>query len=108
MSQNRLEHDEQRFATPTIEREVAGPRQQAGLLLWAPRSEELLWDLEREVASARREWVEERQAWWIAASYYETIVALVLRTFPSVLVLGTDEDRLLSRDGYEALQGRLL
>jgi hypothetical protein len=96
------------FATPTIEEGVPGPRNEKGLLLRAPRSEALLWDLEMEIVSARRKWIEERQAWWIAASYHETVVAVVLRSFPSVLVLGTDEDRLLSRDGHRALQGRLL
>ncbi|HUE96367.1 MAG TPA: hypothetical protein VMN39_06885 [Longimicrobiaceae bacterium] len=102
------ENDKQRFATPTIEQGVRGPRNEDGILLRAPGREELLWDLEAEVVSARRIWVEERQAWWIAASYFDTVVGLVLRSFPSVLVFGVDEDRLLSRDGSSALQGRLL
>ena len=102
------ETDEQRFATPSIERGVRGPRNEEGLLLRAPVREELVWDLEAEVVSARRFWLEERQAWWIAASYFDTVVAVVLRSFPSVLVFGADEDRLLSRDGFAALQGRLL
>ena len=46
-------------------------------------------------------------AWWIAASYLEPVVAIVLRSFSSVLVRGVNEDRLLSRDGIAALQGRL-
>jgi hypothetical protein len=98
----------QPFATPTIELGVPGPRNEKGLLLRAPHNEALLWDLEMEIVSARRKWIEERQAWWIAASYEATVVAVVLRSFPSVLVLGPDEDRLLSRDGLRALQGRLL
>ena len=103
-----IEKDEDRFTTPSIERGVQGRRNEEGILLRAPVREELVWDLEAEIVSARREWVEERQAWWIAASYFDTVVRLVLRSFPSVLVLGPDEDRLLSRDGLAALQGRLL
>jgi len=94
--------------TPVIEQGVRGPRNEEGFLLRAPYTEELVWDLDVEVSSARRSWVPERSAWWIASSYLDTVVAVVLRSHPSVLVLGTDEDRLLSRDGSEALQGRLL
>jgi hypothetical protein len=95
------------FGTPTIEAPVPGPRREDGFLLRAPPNEALTWDLEAEVVSARRAWIEERQAWWIAGSYQSTVVRLVLRTFPSVLVLGETEDRLISRDGIGALQGRL-
>lgn len=77
-------------------------------MLRAPAREELQWDLEAEVVSARRAWLPDRGAWWIATSYFDTVVAVVLRSFPSVLVLGDDEDRLLSRDGLSALQQRLL
>ena len=97
-----------RFETPTIEKGVRGPRSEEGIFLRAPRREELLWDLEAEVVTERRIWHEERQGWWIASSYLQTVVTLVLRSFPSVLVLDVDEDRLLSRDGQPALQGRLL
>jgi hypothetical protein len=100
--------DDRRFQTPIIEQGVVGPRNEAGLLLRAPRSETLAWDIEAEVVSARREWSDVEQGWWIATSYLETVVAVVLRSFPSVLVLGPEEDRLLSRDGVRALQGRLL
>ncbi|MEX2583470.1 MAG: hypothetical protein WD766_09350 [Gemmatimonadota bacterium] len=96
------------FGTPTIEVGVPGPRKDEGLLLRAPSSEELAWDLGAEIVSARLIWMEDRQAWWIAASYLETVVSIVLRSFPSVLVLGIEEDRLLSRDGLRAVQGRLL
>ena len=99
---------ETRFETPTIEKGVRGPRNEEGIFLRAHRREELLWDLEAEVVSARRVWDESRQGWWIAASYLETVVTLVLRSFPSVLILDEDEDRLLSRDGLSALQGRLM
>jgi hypothetical protein len=101
------DHD-QAFQTPTIEQGVPGPRQEDGLILRAPRRDELLWDLEMEVAAARRHWIPERDGWWIASSYMSTVISIVLRTFPSVLVLGTDEDRLHSRDGRAELQGRLL
>lgn len=95
------------FPTPSLEQAVPGPRGEPGLLLRAPLDETLVWDLESEIASARRVWIPEKQAWWIATSYLETVVAIVLRTFPSVLVFGTDEDRLISRDGLRVLQGRL-
>lgn len=97
-----------RFGTPTLEMGVAGPKGEKGLLLRAPAREELQWDLEAEVVSARCLWMQERGAWWIASSYFDTVVAVVLRSFPSVLVLGEEEDRLLSRDGLSALQQRLL
>lgn len=100
--------DQSRFATPSIEPGVQGPRSEEGFLLRAPQCEELKWDLETEVVSARRLWIEEREAWWIATSYLETVIALVLRSFPSVLVIGESEDRLVSRDGLLAMQGRLL
>jgi hypothetical protein len=98
-------NDDQPFQTPTIEQGVRGPRQEDGLILRAPRKDELLWDLEMEVAAARRLWIPEREGWWIASSYMSTVVSIVLRTFPSVLVLGPDEDRLHSRDGRAELQG---
>lgn len=97
-----------RFHTPTIEQGVSGPRGETGLLLRAPRSEALTWDLEMEVVAARRQWLAERNGWWIANPYLQTVIAIVLRTFPSVLVLGSDEDRLISRDGGDNVQGRLL
>lgn len=96
-----------RFVTPTIEQGVRGPRNEVGILLRAPYSETLAWDLEDGVVSARRLWIEEKHAWWIATSYLETVISVVLRTFPSVLVLGPETDRLISRDGRPALQGRL-
>ena len=95
------------FVTPSLEQAVPGPRGESGLLLRAPHDEALVWDLESEITAARRIWIPEKEAWWIATSYLDTVVALVLRTFPSVLVFGTDEDRLISRDGLQALQGRL-
>jgi hypothetical protein len=98
---------EHEFDTPSIELGVKGLNGQAGLLLRAPRSEALEWDLEAEIASPRRLWMEDRKAWWIAAPYYQTVVSIVLRTFPSVMVFGENEDRLLSRDGHPAEQGRL-
>lgn len=98
---------QQRFRTPTIEQGVRGPRGEEGLLLRAPPVETLVWDLAEEIVSARMEWVEKCQGWWIAGSYHETVVTVVLRSFPSVLLLGEGEDRLLSRDGLTALQERL-
>jgi len=98
----------QQFVTPTIEQGVRGHRNESGIFLRAPRTEELVWDLETEIVPARRYWDGERRGWWIASSYLATVIALVLRSYPSVLLLGSYEDRLISRDGTEALQGRLL
>lgn len=95
--------------TPVIECGVIGPHQQPGFLLRAPRLESLVWDLTSEIATTRQMWDDERDAWWIAASYLETAVRVVLRSFPSVLVLDEAEgDRLFSRDGRTMLQQRLL
>lgn len=96
------------FATPILEEGVVGPRGEDGFLLRAPYSEALAWDIEDEVVRPRRVWQPERSAWWIAASYRDTVIDVVLRSFPSVLVLGRDEDRLLSRDRVVARQERLL
>jgi hypothetical protein len=105
---NELSESDRRFETPTIEMGVPGPRGEDGIVLRAPRRDELLWDLEMEIAVVRRAWLPDRDGWWIASSYFNTVLGLVLRTFPSVLVLGEDEDRLHSRDGRAELQGRLL
>lgn len=95
--------------TPTIELGVQGPRGEAGFLLRAHGDEALAWDIEHEVVSARRCPAPECDGWWVDASYLETVVEVTLRTFSSVLVLGAaGGDRLLSRDGVTAVQGRLL
>ena len=98
---------EHEFDTPSIELGVNGRNGERGLLLRAPRSETLEWDLEAEIVSARRIWLEDRQAWWIAAPYHQTVIAIVLRSFPSVMVFDEAQDQLLSRDGHAAQQGRL-
>lgn len=96
-------------ATPTLEGGVAGPRGQLGYLLRAPQDEALSWDLANEITSTGCRWMDERAGWWIATSYFDTAVELVLRAFSSVLVLdGADGDRLISRDGSVATQERLL
>jgi hypothetical protein len=95
-------------STPTIEMNVAGPRGEVGFLLRATRHEALLWDLDAEVVSARRVWMEELGGWWIDASYLQTVVDLTLRSFSSVLLLDrAGRDRLISRDGTTAVQERL-
>lgn len=98
---------EHEFGTPSIERGIPGRAGEQGLLLRAPRNETLEWDLEAEIGSARRVWLVDRQAWWISAAYYQTVIAIVLRSFPSVMVFDDTEDQLLSRDGHAAQQGRL-
>lgn len=95
--------------TPTIEIGVPGPRGEEGFLLRSRRDEALLWDLENEVLSARRRWMEELGGWWVDASYLPTVLDITLRAFSSVLVLnGPGGDRLYSRDGVTAVQERLL
>lgn len=98
---------EPEFTTPVIECGVEGPHRQQGFLLRAERLETLVWDIDSEIASPRKRWDEERGAWWIAASYLDSVVRIVLRSFPSVLVLTGEEDRLYSRDGMTMSQQRL-
>jgi hypothetical protein len=96
-------------ATPTLETGVLGPREREGLLLRADSDETLAWDLANEITSTACTWMEERGGWWIDASYFDTTVDIVLRSFGSVLVLDGDRgDRLLSRDGRVEVQERLL
>jgi len=86
-----------------------GPRERDGLLLRADPNETLAWDIANEITSTARLWVDEVSGWWIEASYFDTTVDIVLRSFGSVLVLGGDRgDRLLSRDGRVEAQERLL
>lgn len=100
--------DGERGATPVIECGITGPQQQHGFLLRARRMETLDWDLEGEIASARREWQDHRSAWWISSSYLDSVIRIVLRSFPSVLVMhGPADDRLYSRDGRTMIQQRL-
>ena len=95
--------------TPTLEAGVVGPRGREGYFLRAVHDETLTWDLANEIASHSCVWSEDRRGWWIDATYFDTAVDVVLRSFGSVLVLdGAGTDRLLSRDGRVAEQGRLL
>lgn len=96
-------------ATPTLEAGVRGPRGRTGLLLRATPVETLAWDLANEITSTRCRWMDELQGWWIDASYFDTAVDVVLRSFGSVLILDQEgTDRLLSRDGLTEIQERLL
>lgn len=96
------------YRTPTIEMGVTGPGRERGFVFLAPRSEGLLWDVESEIASSRRHWREDLGGWWIAGSYYRAVLGIAFRFFPSILVMENGEDRLISRDGIEARQERLL
>ncbi|CAN5655333.1 hypothetical protein BH23GEM8_BH23GEM8_23510 [soil metagenome] len=99
----------ERHVTPVIECGVIGPHRQQGFLLRASRLETLTWDLDSEVASSRLMWHEDRSAWWVASSYLDTVIRIVLRSFPSVLVMHEEHgDLLYSRDGQTMLQQRLL
>lgn len=81
-----------------MECDVLGPRGETGCLLRAPSNEKLAWDLENEVVSARREWLEEEGGWWVAGSYRDTVINLVLRTFAEVLIVDREAgNRIVSR-----------
>ena len=71
--------------TPTLELGARGPRGEAGFLLRGSLPEVVLWDIENEIVSNRRLRVT-KVGWWIASSYFDTILDIVLRFFPSVLV----------------------
>jgi hypothetical protein len=49
------------------------------VLLLAPPSEALDWDLCDEVASTGRYWMADRQAWWVATPYATTAIAIATR-----------------------------
>jgi len=95
--------------TPTLEVGVMGLRERDGLLLRADSNETLAWDIANDITSTACTRMEELGGWWIEASYFDTTVDIVLRSFGSVLVLDrVAGDRLLSRDGGVAVQERLL
>jgi hypothetical protein len=90
---------------PVVELGERGPRGESGFLLRAPTATEaLVWDLENEIVSARRLWIPEQKAWWVAMSYFDTVLDVVLRSFPAVRVLysETSEERLLLAEGGPA------
>jgi len=67
---------------PVIQLDVPGPGGQAGFLLIAPRNEAIDWDIQNEIASTSRHWLEEHQAWWVAAYYLATARDIVHRFAP--------------------------
>jgi hypothetical protein len=81
---------------PIMELGARGPRGEAGFFLRGVLTEALLWDLENEVVSNRRLQLEGKK-WWVASSYFDTILDIVLRAFPSVLVRypDTGEERVV-------------
>lgn len=72
-------------AMPILELGARGPRGEAGFILRGALPEAVLWDIENEIVSARRMQVT-KSGWWVASSYFDTILDIVLRFFPSVLV----------------------
>ena len=97
------------LVTPTLECGVPDARGRLGVVLRAPVAESLTWDLESEIASTGRHRLLEPGTWWIALSYFDSAVDIVLRSFGSVLVLDrVHGDRLYSRDGHVGVQERLL
>jgi hypothetical protein len=85
---------------PVLELGMRGPRGEAGFLLNGPPCEGLLWDLEHEVASSRRLWLSDEEGWWVACSYFDTVLDVVLRFFPSVIVRypDTGEERVIEAE----------
>lgn len=67
---------------PQIQPDVPGPDGQPGFLLIVPRDEVLDWDIRDEIVSTSRYWVQERQAWWVAAAYLHTAKEIVDRFSP--------------------------
>lgn len=83
--------------SPVFELGVRGPRGEIGFLIQADFPEGLVWDLEHEIVSSRRAWLSADEGWWVASSYFDTALDIVLRFFPSVRVRypDTGEERLL-------------
>ena len=88
-------------ATPTVELGARGPRGEAGFLVRGAVGEALVWDLENEIVSNRRLQLEDQDGWWVASSYFDTTLDIVLRFFPSVLVRypDTGEEKVVHADG---------
>ena len=87
-------------ATPTVELGARGPRGEAGFLVRGALGEALVWDLENEIVSNRRLQLEHEEGWWVASSYFDTTLDIVLRFFPSILVRypDTGEERVIHAD----------
>ena len=73
-------------ATPIVELGARGPRGESGFLVRGPFGEALVWDLENEIVSHRRLQLQKDEGWWVASSYFDTTLDIVLRFFPSVLI----------------------
>ena len=94
-------------ATPVLELGARGPRGEAGFLLRGALPEVVVWDIENEIVSNRRLQVT-KSGWWVASSYFDTILDIVLRFFPSVLVRypDTGDERVVyADDGASQKQG---
>lgn len=90
-------------AVPTLDLGARGPRGEAGFLLTGKLPEGVVWDLENEIVSNRRLHLG-RRGWWVASSYFDTALDIVLRFFPSVLVRypETGEERVVHADSPPA------
>ena len=62
---------------------VVGPAGEVGILLIAPPSEALDWDVQHEIASTCRYWMASHQAWWIASPYLTTATHILRRFEPA-------------------------
>jgi hypothetical protein len=82
--------------TPTVDLGARGPRGEAGFMLRGDLPEVVLWDIENEIVSNRRLPMG-KEGWWVASSYFDTLLDIVLRFFPSVLVRypDTGEERVV-------------
>lgn len=83
-------------APPRVELGARGPRGEAGFLLRGTLPEAVLWDIENEIVSNRRLRIG-KSRWWVASSYFDTTLDIVLRFFPSVLIRypDTGEERVV-------------
>ena len=95
-------------ATPTVELGARGPRGESGFLVRGPFGEALVWDLENEIVSNRRLQLQKGEGWWVASSYFDTTLDIVLRFFPSVLVRypDTGEEKVVHADDFPPREGR--
>lgn len=91
--------------TPTI----AHDQGRDALVVHAPFDEDFVKDLKDSLEE--RAWDPARNVWIVRGARAAHVAKVVLRHFPSVLLLGAGpegEDVMISRDGSRLTQGRLL
>lgn len=96
---------------PSIQQGVRGRDDgRMGLLVrmpYTPRHEQLHDEL-RALPKMDRYFWPERDAWWVSAAHLEALKTILLRYWPSVLILGRDgEPDILADRAGSAIQSRL-